>query len=356
MTPAAQAALRLAAGRGPALPESLDYAGILDFALTHDIAEFVWRSLKSQPVPPGITAEFRKRETATALRNTLLLAELDRILTRFKERGIESLPLKGPRLSQRLYGNPLLRPSVDLDILVRPADVERASQVLRELGYAAELDRPFSSILKSQGQIAFVKDDAAQSMVEIHWRLFFETLPMPSRFEDPWLNLLNGDFRGEDLCVYLCFHWAKEYTNLMPLLLYAEALTEAGHVGWEVLLAELRAQGIERTMLLGTWLANQVLAAPAPEWVLERAAADPRVLDLAARVTALYTVDPLWPTPEERLRFFWDLLDRRSHRWKMTFATVAAPTLAEWRAVRLPAWLFPLYYVFRPVRLLARRL
>jgi hypothetical protein len=356
MTTVAQTALRLAAGRGPTLPPGIDYAGVLDFAHTHDVVEFVWRSLKAHTVPPAVAAEFRKRETATALRNTVLIAELDRILARFHELGIQALPLKGPRLSGRLYGNPLLRPSVDLDILVRPHHVERASQVLRELGYAAELDRPFSSILKSQGQIAFTKDDSVQSMVEIHWRLFFEALPMPSRFEDPWLNLLHGDFRGEDLCVYLCFHWAKEYTNLMPLLLYAEALAEAGHIGWEVLLAELRAQGIERTMLLGTWLANQLLHAPAPDWVLERAAADPRVRELAGRVAAIFSTQPQWPTAGQRLRFFWDLLDRPAHRLKMTFATVAAPTLAEWRSVQLPAWLFPLYYVIRPVRLLARRL
>jgi hypothetical protein len=50
--------------------------------------------------------------------------------------GIRSILLKGPALARWLYDDRALRPYVDCDLLVSPADLEGAEQVLQDLGFA----------------------------------------------------------------------------------------------------------------------------------------------------------------------------------------------------------------------------
>jgi hypothetical protein len=69
-------------------------------------------------------------------RNRLLLGELERIARVASARGIDLMPLKGARLAPHFYPTPALRPLSDLDLLVRPADVDRFGSVLRSMGYA----------------------------------------------------------------------------------------------------------------------------------------------------------------------------------------------------------------------------
>ena len=57
--------------------------------------------------------------------------------------GIASMILKGPGLARRLYADdPARRRYSDIDLLVSPADFDRAQQVLAELG-VSEAIRPY---------------------------------------------------------------------------------------------------------------------------------------------------------------------------------------------------------------------
>lgn len=62
-------------------------------------------------------------------------AELHDILASFARHKVAVMPLKGSILSARVYEYPGQRPLADLDLLVRPADFERAGHLLRQLGY-----------------------------------------------------------------------------------------------------------------------------------------------------------------------------------------------------------------------------
>ena len=52
------------------------------------------------------------------------------ILTELASAGIDALALKGPYLAARLYDNVGLRPTFDIDILVKPSQLARACRVL----------------------------------------------------------------------------------------------------------------------------------------------------------------------------------------------------------------------------------
>jgi N-acetylglucosaminyldiphosphoundecaprenol N-acetyl-beta-D-mannosaminyltransferase len=83
---------------------------------------------------------------------------------------IPSAPLKGPALSEKLYGDPGRRRSSDIDLLVPPARLHEAVAVVRELGYAPPLDH-----VESDGMphlhFALSHERGELPPIELHWRI-----------------------------------------------------------------------------------------------------------------------------------------------------------------------------------------
>jgi hypothetical protein len=73
------------------------------------------------------------RSVARSLAVDLATAE---VVTALRERGIRSVVLRGPALARRVYPMGELRPYVDVDLLVAPADDGAAGDVLSRLGFA----------------------------------------------------------------------------------------------------------------------------------------------------------------------------------------------------------------------------
>lgn len=86
---------------------------------------------------------------AAALQHSFFLSlDLKKVLDGFSRAGIPAIPIKGLILAEALYGDVSLRPTSDLDILVRPQDLDRARGLLPGLGYRASfwqqnLSHPF---------------------------------------------------------------------------------------------------------------------------------------------------------------------------------------------------------------------
>jgi hypothetical protein len=70
----------------------------------------------------------------TAARNVRLMHLLERLATVFNDAGVPLMVLKGAALNLTLYDDPGQRPMDDLDLLVRPADVQRATELLLASG------------------------------------------------------------------------------------------------------------------------------------------------------------------------------------------------------------------------------
>jgi hypothetical protein len=60
---------------------------------------------------------------------------IDQLLAAFAIVGIPIILLKGAALAHRIYPRPEMRPMVDIDVLIDPADMERAVAITRGLGY-----------------------------------------------------------------------------------------------------------------------------------------------------------------------------------------------------------------------------
>ncbi|MHC4126631.1 MAG: nucleotidyltransferase family protein [Planctomycetota bacterium] len=72
--------------------------------------------------------------SADALRTVRMMHLLERIAKAFNEAGVPLMALKGAALNLTLYRHPQDRPMVDLDLLVKPADSDRARAILEDVG------------------------------------------------------------------------------------------------------------------------------------------------------------------------------------------------------------------------------
>jgi hypothetical protein len=117
-------------------------------------------------------AELAKRSRLQAL---LRLGEVQHIADVFQRAGIAVLQLKGAPLSERLYGDALLRHSMDIDLLVPPALLEEAVAALRRLGYATDEQVPSKRGLHDRLQRRAYHHCMLRNhldvSVELHWRM-----------------------------------------------------------------------------------------------------------------------------------------------------------------------------------------
>jgi len=122
---------------GAAPPSPLDWGPLLALAAHEGLDGLLLRALASAapPLAPALREALRQRAIRHEARNLLLLDEAGRLGARLSAQGLPALLLKGAALLQGAYPDLACRGMVDLDLLLRPADLDAARAVARSLGY-----------------------------------------------------------------------------------------------------------------------------------------------------------------------------------------------------------------------------
>jgi hypothetical protein len=96
----------------------------------------------SKSAPAAVPAEARRAFLALASRHRQAAAVrescVDRLLEAFAAAETPVILLKGAALAHLIYPAPELRPMVDIDILIDPANIDQAIKIARDLGYVFE--------------------------------------------------------------------------------------------------------------------------------------------------------------------------------------------------------------------------
>lgn len=201
----------------------MDWNQFLQFVNHHRVYPLIYAKLSKlneQRIPDYVMQEIRANYSRNTFKMLYLSSELDKIGKLFDSQNIRSLMLKGPVLAEALYGQFSLRTSKDLDVLLAIEDLEKAENILKELGYQTT-SHSFPRILndwkwKSHHISYFHAEREIQ--IELHWRLNPETGMEPS-FEELWDRRNVGSLTNkhnpvyylgtEDLFLYLISHGAR---------------------------------------------------------------------------------------------------------------------------------------------------
>lgn len=356
------------------LQHDLDWEYLLRMAQRHALLPLLFWHLNTtcpEAVPSAPWQHLRERFHTNARHNLRLTGELLKLLHLLATHNIPALPFKGPVLAMAVYGDLALRQFVDLDLLVHPQDVLQVKTLFRTHGYHPVFsltDAQVVALLQRYHEYPFVHQDRVSS-VDLHWALHPRSLPTPFDSECMWDRLepvvLGGQkvltFAPEETLVHLCIHGTRHlWCKLQLLGDIARLLGTYGSIDWERVMAQAHALGSARMLYLGLRLACDLLDVTLPKEVWRRVQDDPVVPGLAARVrTRLFQDTPAVLEGWQSAWFYIGAMEIPGRHRRVFCDTLCAPTPADFAFVLLPASLFPLYYVLRPLRLsskYARRL
>jgi hypothetical protein len=257
----------------------------LSLAATQRVRPLLWHRLKQKGLDkavPAVAAEaLREVSRQNTLHNLRLYGELRCLLSALESEGISLILLKGIFLAEAVYNNMGLREMNDIDVLARPGDITRISEILEGMGYVPLQPICADITLKAQHHLPrMVKNGFAA--FEIHWNL---TSPDEHYSIDPeslWEHAVPTHVAGcdalalspEDLLLHLCLHTSYQHQfafGLRPSCDIAETIAcFDSTLDWQTMTEQAVRRGWQRGVYLALLLASELAGADVPTDILER--------------------------------------------------------------------------------------
>jgi len=343
----------------------LRWAHVERLAAAHGVRPHLLSALNACADPGGfgeLKKSLQRFWRVHAARNLYAAGEVGRIADCFDQRGIGFATFKGVALAATLYGDISRREFNDIDIIVRPADLDAAQSALESCDYRAaqgsgrEWRKTF---LGYQRQYVFVRTDSTLA-VDLHWDFFPHDFAFPLKTSDIWRGLEYVSIAGravptldaETLAIYLIGHGAKEgWKSLGWVCDVADFYVRRREVDWVGLFHRLDRGGRER-LQVGLLLATKLLGVGAREDVLNDASGDAKIgsqLAFALRrlAGAAELKDPRAELALSGLGFRGGFGEKARALWLLA----ATRTASDYDAIWLPRPLWRLYHLIRPFRL-----
>jgi len=258
----------------------MDWEYLLDLASFHGITPLLTHNLVtddfSSKVPQLYLSKLTQAYHNVMHRNLILSNELAKIITAFNEHSIETICLKGIPLVVCLYGNPFLRYVGDIDILVHPEDISKATALLTNLGYQQEVTQQKNAHSFHEG--VFWKKASIHLIVELHYHLDDVNL-VPFTEQEIWRRAQPLQFEGaptlvlspEDNSLFLANHLFKHDSNLLRFLVdIAELLKKHKEsLDWDYIGSSARAWQMTPAAYYALRRIRELTDTPVPDSVFE---------------------------------------------------------------------------------------
>lgn len=344
------------------LVKPFNWTKLIALAERHRVTPLLYKNLKdfSHFVEIEIPSELKEKfffQTEHVMR---LATEGVRISEVLRQKGIETIFLKGPFLAQQIYGDIAIRPSRDIDILIRPSFIDETISILKGEGY--NLIYPDFSLSNKQqrfyrkrkNQMA-LKNPITGVLVEVHWRLFSQNVLMPIPVEKVFADCREVTIAGKSVKVlshqhnfeFLCVHGSiHQWFRLMWLRDIAQMLLD-GTVSVNEVLDNAKGFGNIKPVLQAIHLVNYFFGTCYQF--------GPEELKLVKSIviqaeTAILSDEKITLTHRlSRLRVpIYKMKLKRGISYKLTCWSILQPNFNDWKMMKLPDSLFFLYFPLRP--------
>jgi hypothetical protein len=345
---------------------SLNWERLLKTAEHHGLTSLLLERIEisSVPVPREKLDDLRSAYRKNAYRALWFAHELGRILENLRTAGVEVLAHKGAALSALLYGDVTQRQFHDLDFLVKPDDVSRMTAVLAAMDYecGVNLDPLEEKAYLHSGYERVFHSSHGKNLLEVQWRILPRFYAVDFDMEELFAKS-QGVRIGSQVCrtlsnehslLTLCVHAAKHVWTQMSWLRDITQLANRCELDWEFIDCEANRLGIQRIVALNFLLADRIFGCGLParfgKWRDDRAtcALLPELLEIMRRGVCYKTESFAY------FRLMLQLRERRRDRTRFLWRLALTPGMGEWRSVRLPGILFPMYSLVRVGRLAKR--
>lgn len=217
-------------------------------------------------LPSGLAESLSRAYARQLAHNHLVLAEMRRVLQALQ--GVDVMVAKGLALAAVYYRDPGIRPTADIDLIIRYADFERVAAALARLEYSAKAD--YQEKLELYCHVTFEREAAAGVPVEAHWSLGRD---FPSTPDDAalWQGAQTADIGGvsvrtlstENHLLQAALHLAHHavfggYPSLLWLADVALLSRQQG-LCWQSVGSSAAEQGFARAAYLSLALSERLL-------------------------------------------------------------------------------------------------
>lgn len=337
---------------------AIDWDRFARLVRRHRAVALVATGLRHLPQMADAPREALRSGAQRQVSDTLALAaECLRLQALFTAAGIPMAIVKGVPLAILTYGDPGLKQSRDIDVVIAPEHLEAGWRLMLEAGYV----RMYGGLDPSPEELDLVFDFAKDLafahpaigiVTELHFRLVRNPHVLPGLRADERTVTLGGatlrTMSDEAYYAYLCVHAASHAIGRLKWLADIAALISV--TGGRV--AELHAAAVRwkagRASLLVLLLCHDLMGLEVPAGLLAQARANPMVRLLAANARAALA-DERWDEMREariaRERLSQLLTQKGRAFWFELGAMWASES--DRRAFPLPRALHGLYHVVR---------
>jgi hypothetical protein len=333
----------------PALADD-EWTGAVHKALHHGVAALLCRMVVNADetrVPASIVDAARTYLEVARRHGEVRVRETFEVLDTLRGDGIDALAIKGVALAALAHGDATLRPSGDIDVLVRRSDMDRAVASLSRLGYRQTeilTRRATKACYVTYGQdILFAP---GRLPAEPHWTFVPRPFAVAIDLEGIWKRRTSVDVSGraldtpsiEDALLIACLHGAKErWWRLLWVADVAALVARYPRVGWDSIIERAARVGIARILHLGLGLSQAVFGTRLPEAIARDIARDAVCRRLVAQSTQRLSNDT---TRSNTLlcvsRFHLAARERLRDRVRYVARTLLTPQFRHYRIVTLP--------------------
>lgn len=362
--------------------QDVNWEYLLELAGRQGVKPLLYQSLQStcpQAVPKRILQQLQNYFHANTIYSLFLTKELLFLLDFLDSKGIPAIPYKGPVLAASAYGKLSLRQCGDLDILVEPQNFLKAKNLLIDQGYQPV--KPSCFLTEAQ-EIAYLQDRGEYSLMRIDSKVFVDLhqritakhfFLFPLDFEFLWerrqvVSLARSkvvNFCTEDLLIILCIHGSKHlWERLGWICDIAELIHSHQEIDWQELMEQAKRLGCSRMLNLGLFLTYLLLGVKLPESVHQSIQTDSVSPLLAAQIRQrLFSgvEDSTEGDSTEKFIFYFRMMERWQDKvwycvgsiYRPLFRLIR-PTLKDREFFALPPFLYSLYYLIRPIRMVSQ--
>jgi hypothetical protein len=340
---------------------------LFDLADRHGTQPLLYQALVDvEDAAPSAEMSALNQRYQTNLHKALFLSrELIRICEHLSALDIDVMPYKGLALAETVYGDIALRQAGDIDLLIRPQDLARIRDAVRELGYTPHFtlsEAEERAYLKSGYECAF-DGTAGPNLLEVQWAIqpsfYAIDFDMGKLFQRAVTVTVAGHPMKtpsrEDLLLVLSAHAAKHVWGRLVWLCDIARIMSVQNLDWSWIGARAHALGMVRIVHVSMLVANRLLGVAIPAAAQASLVEDPAALALVEEIQTHIASESSYNVESMAyFRLMMRLRERRVDRARFLQRLVLTPGPGEWQAVRLPGPLFPLYRLVRISRLAAR--
>lgn len=229
-----------------------NYEGVLGWA--HEALT----RLGDRVVPAEIISQLRHARIFHTTRIAAAAADTSSLLNELSARGVKHMLLKGPFLTEQVYGRSDLRFYTDIDLMIREENLGAAGQVLTSLGYRLlEGSGAESAADDGHTQVHYYREGSLP--VDLHWQLINLPSHMSSiriDIDQIWSSAVPTVIAGaetlvlspEDAVMFQCAHMTAHH-DFNRLLWFKDVEQVINRFGpgldWDLLVARTSRYGLK---------------------------------------------------------------------------------------------------------------